>query len=601
MDNRRLLLAVVLSLAVLLAWQYFLPKEPLPAGAPAGAPTTESPAAPSTAAASRSPAGEPAGGAAPRPAAAEAREEPAVDEEPAAGETAEPIVAAAEQRVVVESDLFRAELTNRGAQLVSFVLHKHTRPDGAPLDLVRGREGAPYPFALVGADLAPLALDKALFTTDDATERGVRTVTFRYRGPAGSAEKSFVFRTDGLFDVNVKVDRPADWVLWLGPGIRNPTKAELGNRFENRSGVYNLGGKFERVSAKKAEEPTTLSGAGLRWAGLEDHYFLTVAIPKTPIRGARFEPFLMVPDGDEVEWTFEPLPPKEALTEVQKRLERDFALVIEPAGPALALTDYWGAKNIERLAALPDAISDTVDLGWFGFFARFLFDGLQWIYHHVVPNYGWAIVLLTVVINIVLLPLTHKSYTSMQKMQELNPKIQAIKDRYRGKLKDSQGKPKIEMQRKMSEETMALYKSEGVNPAGGCLPMLIQLPVLFAFYRLLGAAVELRGEPWILWIHDLSAPDPYYALPLIMGATQFLQQRMTPAAGDPMQRRIFQLMPVFMTFLFLGFPTGMVLYWLTNNVLTIARQAIYLRHKKRKAGGESASATAKKGKRKSSR
>ena len=207
--------------------------------------------------------------------------------------------------------------------------------------------------------------------------------------------------------------------------------------------------------------------------------------------------------------------------------------------------------------------------------------------------------LLTVAINIVLLPLTHKSYTSMQKMQELNPKIQAIKDRYRGKLKDSQGKPKIEMQRKMNEEVMALYKLEGVNPAGGCLPMVIQLPVLFAFYRLLSAAVELQEAPWMLWIHDLSAPDPYYALPLIMGATQFLQQRMTPMAGDPMQRRIFQLMPVFMTFLFLGFPSGMVLYWLTNNVLTIARQAIYMRYKKRKSEGEIAPAKAKKGRRKS--
>ena len=588
MDTRRLLLAVVLSLAVLLAWQYFLPRETPPA-APSVA---ESPAAPGVAA---KPAGEVgAGGALTPTAAAEAEVEV---EEPA--ELAEPIAADAERRVVVESELFRAELTNRGAQLVSFVLREHTRSDGAPLDLVRQREGAPYPFALVGADLSPLALDGALFATDDASEGGVRTVTFRYHGPAGSAEKAFAFRPDGLFDVDVKVDRPRDWALWLGPGIRNPTKAELENRFENRGGVYNLGGSFQRLSAKKAEEPTAVPRAGLRWAGLEDLYFLTVAIPRAPVRGARFEPFLMVPDGEEGEWRFAPLPPKEAMSEEQKKLERDFALVIQPAGSELALTDYWGAKRIHRLAALPDSLGDTVDLGWFGFFARFLFDGLEWIYHHVVHNYGWAIVLLTVAINIVLLPLTHKSYTSMQKMQELNPKIQAIKDRYRGKLKDSQGKPKIEMQRKMNEEVMALYKSEGVNPAGGCLPMVIQLPVLFAFYRLLGAAVELRGAPWMLWIHDLSAPDPYYALPLIIKATQFLQQRMTPMAGDPMQRRIFQLMPVFMTFLFLGFPSGMVLYWLTNNVLTIARQAIYMRYKKRKSEGEIAPAKAKKGRRKS--
>jgi YidC/Oxa1 family membrane protein insertase len=593
-DNRRLLIAVVLSLAVLLGWQLLVPKPPppplpTPSGVEEPAATPAEPARPT--------AEEPSGGT--EQPVAEAAPEPAA---PEPAETGEPIAADAERRVVVETERFRAELTNRGAQLVSFVLHEHTRPDGGPLDLVRGREGAPYPFALVGPELAPLALDEALFAVDDSAERGARTVTFRYRGPAGAAEKSFVFRPDGLFDVTVRVDRPRDprgWSLWLGPGIRNPTKAELSNRFENRGGVFRLAGKYQRISPKKAEEPTAVPGGGLQWAGLDDHYFLTVAIPTAPVKGVRFQPFLMVPDGKEGEWRFAPVPPKEAMTAEQKELERDFALVIDPAGTEVALTDYWGAKKIRRLASLPLSLGDTVDLGWFGFFARFLFDGLVWIHEHLVANYGWAIVLLTVVINLVLLPLTHKSYTSMQKMQELNPKMQAIRDRYRGKLKDTQGKPKAEAQRKMNEEIMALYKAEGVNPAGGCLPMLIQLPVLFAFYRLLGAAVELRGAPWILWIHDLSAPDPYYALPLIMGATQFLQQRMTPMGGDPMQRRIFQLMPIFMTFLFLGFPTGMVLYWLTNNVLTIARQAIYLRFKNRKAAGEAALAKAKKGKRKS--
>lgn len=597
MDNRRLLIAVVLSLAVLLAWQLLVPKPPEPP------PTVEVPAAPATGV--RPPAGEAPGGAGPEAAATApgpAAEKAGLSATDETVEPEEPVAADSEQRVVVDTERFRAELTNRGAQLASFVLREHTSPDGGPLDLVRGRQGAPYPFALVGPDLAPLALDQALFAVDDSSDRGTRTVTFRYRGPAGAAEKTFVFRPDGLFDFTLRVDRPRDprdWSLWLGPGIRNPTKEELENRFENRGGVYRLGGKFERISPKKAEEPTAVPGAGLEWAGLDDHYFLTVAIPTAPIGGARFQPFLMVPNGPGGEWHFAPVPPKAALTAEEKDFERDFALVIDPAGPEIALTDYWGAKKIRRLASLPYSLGDTVDLGWFGFFARFLFDGLVWIHDHLVANYGWAIVLLTVVINLVLLPLTHKSYTSMQKMQELNPKMQAIRDRYRGKLKDSQGKPKVEIQRKMNEEIMALYKAEGVNPAGGCLPMLIQLPVLFAFYRLLGAAVELRGAPWMLWIHDLSAPDPYYALPLIMGATQFLQQKMTPMGGDPMQRRIFQLMPIFMTFLFLGFPSGMVLYWLTNNVLTIARQAIYLRFKKRKAAGEAVPVKAKKGKRKS--
>jgi YidC/Oxa1 family membrane protein insertase len=175
---------------------------------------------------------------------------------------------------------------------------------------------------------------------------------------------------------------------------------------------------------------------------------------------------------------------------------------------------------------------------------------------------------MTLIIKIVLLPLTHKSYVSMKKMQELNPRMQAIRDRWRPKLKDKKGRPDLDAQRKMNEEINALFKSEGVNPAGGCLPMLLQMPLLFAFYSLLSTSIELRGAPWMGWIHDLSHYDPYYVLPIVMGAAQLVQQRMMPATGDPVQRKIFLLMPVFFTVLFLQFPTGLVLYWLVNNVLT---------------------------------
>jgi YidC/Oxa1 family membrane protein insertase len=185
----------------------------------------------------------------------------------------------------------------------------------------------------------------------------------------------------------------------------------------------------------------------------------------------------------------------------------------------------------------------------------------------------------------------------MQKMQEINPKVQAIKQKYRSKLKDKQGRPVPDMQRKMNEETMALYKVEGVNPAGGCLPMLLQIPVLFAFYSLLSTSIELRHAPWLLWIQDLSAKDPYYVLPIIMGATQFVQQKMTPSAGDPMQRKMFALMPVFFTILFLGFPSGLVLYWLTNNVLGIGQQYFYKRMREAKASGGTSKKVAEKSRR----
>jgi YidC/Oxa1 family membrane protein insertase len=155
--------------------------------------------------------------------------------------------------------------------------------------------------------------------------------------------------------------------------------------------------------------------------------------------------------------------------------------------------------------------------------------------------------------------------------------MNAVRAKWRGKLRDKQGKMNFEAQRKMNEELRDIYSNAGVNPAGGCLPMLLQMPVLFAFYYLLIAAVELRGADWMLWIHDLSVRDPYYVLPLVMGGTQFLQQKMTPMAGDPMQRRIMMMMPVVFTIFFLGFPSGLVLYWLTNNVLQIIQQGVYNR------------------------
>jgi YidC/Oxa1 family membrane protein insertase len=173
-------------------------------------------------------------------------------------------------------------------------------------------------------------------------------------------------------------------------------------------------------------------------------------------------------------------------------------------------------------------------------------------------------------------------------MQELAPRMKAIRAKFKGKLKDKKGRPDLEQQRKMNEEISALYRSEGVNPVGGCLPMLLQFPVLIAFYNLLSHAVELRGAPWMLWIDDLSMHDPIYVLPVIMGAVQFVQQRMAPAIGDPMQRRMMMALPVVFTFLFLGFPSGLVLYWLTNNLLTLAQQAVYQRLKARQTAAAGA-------------
>ncbi|HVF59010.1 MAG TPA: membrane protein insertase YidC [Thermoanaerobaculia bacterium] len=581
MDYRRLLVAFLLSMAVYLGWMALFPPPPPPGTGQPDAGEAVAPAAPAEPQPPAATTGAPDAEATP-PAEADA---PAGAPGQAPAAPLPPVAAAREERVVVETDAFRATFTNRGAQLLSLVLKEHRGPDGKGLDLVRRRAGQPYPFALVDPSGGALPLDTALYAVERAGTAAAPEVAFRYRGPEGDAVKRFRFRGEEVFDVEATVVG-TPWALLLGPGLRNPTAEEAGSQFLQAAGVYKQGDEVETVVPKGTWDPVELGGGGLRWAGLEDTYFLTVLVPEAGgLEKAVFRPVLIepLPQGG-ARWV--PMPPKDEITGVQKDYPRDFLLLFDPRGDTLKAAAYWGAKEHETLAALTWGLEETVRLSPFGFLARPLLLALHWIYDNVVANYGWAIVLMTIAIKLLLLPLTHKSYVSMRKMQELNPKMQAVRERYRGKLKDKQGRPNLEAQRKMNEEIMGLYRSEGVNPAGGCLPMLLQLPVFFAFYKLLFNAVELRGAPWIFWIQDLSAKDPWYVLPIVMGATQFLQVKLAPMSGDPMQRRIFQWMPVLMTALFLGFPSGLVLYWLTNNVLTIAQQAVYNRSRGTDAAGD---------------
>ncbi len=573
METKRLLIAALLSLAVLLAWQALFPPEP-PPDSPAGVEP------------SRAVEAEPERPGAPAPPpAAEAQE--AGPAEVAEEETFEPLAARGEERVAVEGPGFQAELSNRGAQLLSFRLTEHRNAAGGPVDLVRERERGPYPFALVAADGTASALNEALFAVERSRAEDGETVEFAYRGPEGRATKRFVFRPDGTFDTAIEVAGAGSWGVWLGPGIRNPDADEEESRFAHKSAVYYNGGGLEKIDPKKPSGRERIGGAGLRWVGLQDTYFLTALVPDEPLAEVVFEPFL-VERIDGAAARFTPVPPEEELSEAQESLTRELGLILRPDADRVAGVSYWGPKVYDRLAALPYGLERAVDLGFFSLLARPLLLGLRWIHDNVVSNYGWAIILMTVLIRLLLFPLTHKSFVSMQKMQELNPKMQAIRTKWRSKLKDKQGRPNAEAQRKMNEEIMALYKAEGVNPAGGCLPMILQIPVLFAFYNLLSAAIELRHAPWLFWIDDLSAPDPFYVLPIVMGASQFFQQKLTPSAADPMQRRIFALMPIFFTILFLGFPSGLVLYWLTNNILGIGQQVGYKRWKERAAAAPAA-------------
>lgn len=570
MDDRRLLVAALLSLAVLILWQMaFPPPEPsLPEPVAESPVVEESPPPPegeSSGAAERSAGAQ--GGSSELPASPGTG-----DAEPGEAPTAVELVeAAAEQTIVVERDGTRATFSNRGAQLVGYELFDHESAGGGHVNLVRERRGGLYPFGLTGATDEPLPVNDRLFVSERSTDsQGRELVSFRYSGPDGVVRKSFLFRKDGLIDVEIEVSGDDRWGVALGPGIRNPSSREVEDRFARRSGVFLQGSDVSTIDSQDAEQPTLLPGRGLAWVGLQDTYFLSVLLPAKPLESAVFLPVLVrVDDGVNV---FEPISGE--ISGEDEDLVRELELVALPGAETFVASAYLGAKKYDRLSEIGYSLEDTVSLGFFAFLARPLLWALLWIHDHVIANYGWAIVLLTLLVRLVLFPLTHKSTVSMRRMQALNPQIQAIRQKYRAKLKDKKGRPNAEAQRKMNEEIMGLYKKEGVNPAGGCLPLLLQMPVLFAFYSLLSAAVELRGAPWLLWISDLSAPDPYYVLPIVMGASQYVQQKLMPAGGDPAQRRIMMLMPAFFTILFLKFASGLVLYWLTSNLLTIAQTAI---------------------------
>jgi YidC/Oxa1 family membrane protein insertase len=226
---------------------------------------------------------------------------------------------------------------------------------------------------------------------------------------------------------------------------------------------------------------------------------------------------------------------------------------------------FFGPKETRLLDQY--GMGEALQFGGFSLIARFFLTALIWL-NKFTHNYGFAIIVLTILIKIVLYPLQHKSIVSMKKMQKVQPKVEGIKAKYK------KSKTDAEQRQKMNVEMMELYKREGINPMAGCLPLVLQLPILWGFYNLLSRAIELRGAPWILWIRDLSEKDPTFILPILMTATMFIQTYITPATGDPAQRKIFLMMPLVFGFMFKDFPSGLVLYWLVQNILTITQQLI---------------------------
>jgi YidC/Oxa1 family membrane protein insertase len=340
-------------------------------------------------------------------------------------------------------------------------------------------------------------------------------------------------------------------IIHWGPGIgddiaRAPPSSFFSPSYNTpaQAIVYKDGG-VERVGNAAAGSQ---EGA-FRYAGIEDHYFVTMLLNEQNTQSFRvdYAP-VNVPDASNPNLT-----------------GRYVTYAVRFQAPQDASRFFFGPKAFEDLRAIDPELTRVINFGIFSWLAVPLLGALKWV-HGFIGNWGWAIVVLTILINLALLPLRHKSVVSMRKMQEIQPQMKAIQDRYaKYKITDPE-------RQKMNTEVMELYKAKGVNPASGCVPMLLTFPFLFAFYGMLQQSIEIRGAEFMGWIHNLSAPDPYYITPLLMGLAQFWQTKMTPSTADPAQQRIMMFMPIMFSVMSLGFPSGLVIYWLVTTIFTIGQQ-----------------------------
>ncbi len=524
--ERRLLLAAGLSLVILLTWEWIGPKPPKRA-----APLVEAPAA-------AAPATPIAAGTTPAPAAAAAAPAAAVVLPPAAS-------AEAETLTTVSNGVFKATFSNRGAVLSSFVLTGHFDEQKQPLELLRRLPPElPKPLGLdFGTDVATTKkISGALFVVERESDRVVR---WRYADSTIAVVKEIRVGEGYLFDVKVTVTGPAYSVL-VGPGLRNPTDAERGSRYVMAAtAVASTAEGMKTVSAEKASDKNAWAIPAKGFAGIEDNYFLEVLVPSAPTSAHLFSFSLPRPEG---------------------KPSAEVAAGVAGQG-AFEASAYFGPKDVTVLESYNLGLQRTVDFGWYGILAR----PLLWLLKKTqgyVGNWGVAILVVTFLIRLLLFPLTAKSYVSMKKMQKLSPKMNAIRDKYK------KAKSDAAQRQKMNEELMKLYQSEGYNPMSGCLPIILQLPILVAFYNVLSRSIELRHAPFYFWIKDLSAIDGTYVLVILMIISMYVQQAMTPSTMDPAQKKIFMFMPVLWGFFLKDMPSGLVLYWLFSNLLTIVQQLV---------------------------
>ena len=461
----------------------------------------------------------------PQPVAVTKAEAPAPVTIPVAPEAAP----AEEKELRVENEFYSAVLSSKGGTIKSWAIKAYKDKKGQ--DVILLEKPGVLPALSIGAndsfDLASVNFSVSGTDLKLDKNKSSGTIAFEYSREGVSIRRTYTFYADSYkVDISDEVSGLPEYWVSLGSDFGIYESDEKGTHV---GPVLLTGTDLEELKAKKLVEPKTFRD-NLKWIAQEDKYFFSALVPATPVEEAKA-------------WTYKGSP---VIAFKSKAGVNKFVL-------------YAGPKEHERLENLNIGLEHIIDYGFFSIIARPLFWILLFFYRFF-GNYGWAIILLTIVTRIPFIPLLNKGQKSMRKLQELQPKMAEIREKYK---KDPQ---------KMQQEMTGLYKKHKVNPVGGCLPMLLQIPVFFALYKVLLVAIELRGAPFMLWVTDLSAKDPYFILPVVMGITMVIQQKMTPSTMDPKQAKLMMLMPVVFTFMFLNFASGLVLYWLVNNILSIIQQ-----------------------------
>ncbi|MGA2192583.1 MAG: membrane protein insertase YidC [Nitrospirota bacterium] len=462
---------------------------------------------------------------------------------PAAPETARAaavpaVPVAPEKEIRVDTSLYSAVFSSRGGVVKSFRLKRY-KEAGEPVEMVTEKAGV-LPFTVEPEGVSVQDASNFSYEADKSglslagKEEG--TLRLSFASPDGrTITKNLTFK-DGTYIValSVEVSGIKAYTMYMGDGFGSLTPGT------GKKG-YGFVGPLTLVDEQKHKDnPAKLEGLKVYtgktgWTAVTDKYFLAAAIPVDGIKAVILKglsPWGMVGLEEPADGGI----PK----------HEDFLV-------------YIGPKELDMLKAAGHDLDRAVDFGIFTIIAKPLFIALKFFYN-IVGNYGWAIIIITVIIKLLFAPLTHKSQKSMKKMQKLQPLFAELKEKYKGD------------PARLNREMMELYKKHKVNPMGGCLPMVIQIPVFIALYNVLNNAIDLRQAPFAFWLHDLSAKDPYYVLPILMGLSMLVMQKMTPTSMDPKQNMMMMLMPLFLTFMFINLPSGLVLYFTVSNLLSMAQQ-----------------------------